>query len=276
MTSWITVVVAISMLSAAIILGVIVLVQGDESDALNLASAIAGGLIVAMAVTFWEVARRRQLKQFEEDAHQKLEEDEEQRRRAIQRVLTTFAGAELSNIAASVHLIGVDENGEPVELFADINEAMRAFDKPAQVQKVLVEIGSRASGDPDATLTFNVWDCVERFYIRIGQQFDQMLRFFIEVSDKRALDAFLDLWRLQRSHTISGQFIWAAGSQRSYVQDIVGDAAPKAAYLHVVVSVLHAYEELLKAVEAIPSGIPSKRSPSAFLSTRRLQLLWCL
>lgn len=252
--SWI---VAAALLVLAIGLGVVVVVNGGWSDELNLASAIAGGLIVAVAVTSWEGSVSARAKRRDQEIQEKRQE-------TTSRLLTTFAGAELSNIASELQLQGVDSDGAPVELFADINEALRAFEDPDLVQKLVVALGMRAKEkEPGDQLAINAWDSIGRFYGRIAQQFDHMLGYFISTDSERALEAFLDLWRLQRSHAIRAQHLWQENSEPGWTQNLVTEGAPKAAYIETAADILHAYEELLKAIAGIPSGIPSRRKKYA-------------
>lgn len=247
-------------MTLAVVLGGLVVVDGSDEEKLNLYSAIAGGLVVAVAVTFWEGRRRREAEGQAAQTEARRLEAQDESRRAMKRILTTFAGAELSNIATGLQLKGVDGDGNTVELFQDINEALAAFEKPKLVQMMVVELVEKGKqAQPGDQLTINAWDSVDRFYKRIAQQFDHMLSYFVQTEDERAVESFLELWKLQRSHMIQAHYLWKPKHKAGWLQNLVEEGAPKAAYLQTVSKVLHEYEELLKAIDEIPSGIPSRR-----------------
>ena len=253
MGKWLPWIVVTALLLAAAGLGSLVILRGGWSEELNLASAIAGGLVVAIAVTVWEILVGRR-------AGLQREQRQTDRKKATSRLLTTFAGSELSNIASQLQVQGIDSEGRTIELFADSSEALRAFENPESVQKLVVALGLRSrQHQPGDQLTINSWDSIRRFYGRFAQQFDHMLGFFISTDNERALEAFLDLWRLQRSHAIRAHYIWQEDREPGWTQNLVEEGAPKAAYVGTASQVLHAYEELLKAIDEIPSGVPSRR-----------------
>lgn len=143
----------------AVILAIIVLVQGERHDRLALASALSTGLVLAVVVTAWEVGRRRTEQALAGELESQRVEAADRKRRAIQRTLTLFIGHALSNIASQVQLVGVDENGEPIELFLDISQALRAFETHKGTERVMAQVGLVTASEkyPPQSLVLNAW-----------------------------------------------------------------------------------------------------------------------
>lgn len=241
----------------AALLTVLVLATGSGSDQRTLASALASGLVIAVVVAAWELARRREEQQRME--RQSLEEAETSRNRlrAIQRTLTRFIGAELARIAAQVQLVGVDDDGNPVELFDDIDQAMHAFENHQGAERVHNRVAHASTEKaPPQQLVLSSWEAIDRFFFWFSFQFQPMLTFFIESGDDRTVDALLELRRTEYPHQIVGHLLWKHDARSGWLQNMTDNKAQWAAYLSQVASpVLLRYAELLRAVEGVPSGI---------------------
>jgi hypothetical protein len=238
-------------------LGAVVWFSGTRSDQLVLLSTLASGLLIALVVTIWELARRKEEQRREQQRATDEAAAAEQRLLAIQRTLTNFMGAELTGIAAQVQLVGVDDEGNPLELFDDIDQAMHAFEGHQGAERVLGRVGHYANqAEPPQQLVLATWDAFERFFFWFESQFQPMLTFFVGSGDDRIVNALLELRRTEYSHRVVGYHLWTDGAPPGWLQNMTDNKAQWAAYLGQVGSpVLLRYAELLRAIEGVPSGI---------------------
>lgn len=238
-------------LVAAAVLSVVVLALGNRSDRLELASAVAGGLVVAAAVTFWEHSRRQR-----EDVERSA------RRRALQDTLTSYVGSELGLIGFAANITGFAGSDDPDKwplLFEDHAASMN-LDSYAVVELVRERISQLAVNQQGEepldirTLIDVIHARVRGFYERLDRHLDVMLSFFIEVGDVRTTDALLGLGaaraNYERESDASGNLMIARN------ESVTAEEMRKREARHLQSSegVLTAYAELLRAIEGAESA----------------------
>lgn len=214
----------------------IILTADELNPTIDLLSAATGGLIVAAAVLYAEGRSRRALEQ-----QRRIQANLE--RQQVLQTLTAHMGGELVNLPA---LVGLD---------------IDVIERPKGLQELWTAI-HRHSDDPSANLTLNAWDCVERFYQRLGDLFDTTLGSLLNARDQQALDCLLDTWGLRRTHQIRSRFLWKKGTAPGWIQNVVEDPAPRAAYLMDTARILESYSELLRVAQGLESGRPSRQQRS--------------
>ena len=234
-------------LLAVTLIGV-VLAKGGWVDELNLASSLASGAVVAVAVTYWEYSHRRR------DERLRTE-----RLKLIQQTLIHYVGTELSTVALAVE---IDEDGS--QLFGDVNEALAAFQTHAAIERVRTEVARRAMGGyVGPELVRRVAQAMLRFFHRLESHADAMLAFFLDAGDQRKVDAMLALSGRRTGHD---ELVEEAASEalpppsvHAALIEIARAPALQKGYLSFVSEVLTDYAELLRAIEGVPSGIAGRR-----------------
>ena len=230
-----------------------VLLKGGWSDELNLASAIASGLLVAGALVYWEERQRS-----------RLDDEAINRRTVIFRTITRYIGQELARLASEVQLVGVEDNGEEILLFDSIDEALHAHQSYAGVERMMREVGRRrVQGQGIESLIQVVEPAVSAFFTRLGEHMDVILNHFMAAGDEKVVESLLELWEerlridavasttnLHRKPTVGEILRMVQGGVTSF-------RTAQNDYLSAVERVLLLYAELLRSIEGVDSGIPS-------------------